>query len=246
MLIVASDQLSVRDRRVFSRAVEATIWGMPAVSMAAFRRSLPRDLDAAPGDVVFMSNVMEPRHAFLTANNQTPYVALVFDLRDGPMVLDVPAATDKVALFGSGIDSWEVPLVDVGPSGDDAGKGGRYLFLPPGYSGERPKDYFVVCNQLYPRRAPSDRERQRDPAGCRRVQPAPQDVPAGRRCEPEAKPLHRRLPTHLEDAAGVRPDLSPAARGNDRCGSAAGQGCRDAGDAREHRHRKGQAVQPTG
>jgi len=33
------------------------------------------------------------------------------------MVLDVPPTTDKTALFGSGIDSWEVPLVDVGPTG---------------------------------------------------------------------------------------------------------------------------------
>ena len=55
----------------------------------------------------------------------------VFDLARGPMVLDVPAASDKAMLFGSAIDSWEVPLADIGATGDDAGKGGRYLFLPP-------------------------------------------------------------------------------------------------------------------
>jgi hypothetical protein len=117
---------------------------MPAVSMAAFRRSLKRDLDADFGDVVYFSNVMVPRHEFLTANNQTPYVFVVFDLRDGPMVLDVPPASDTVALFGSGIDSWEVPLVDVGPTGDDAGKGGRYLFLPPGHQEAAPDGFFAV------------------------------------------------------------------------------------------------------
>jgi len=89
----------------YRRAVEATIWGMPAVSMAAFRASLKRDLDADFGDVIYLSNVMEPRHEFLTANNQTPYVFTFFDLRRGPMVLEVPAASDKVAFFGSGIDS---------------------------------------------------------------------------------------------------------------------------------------------
>jgi hypothetical protein len=126
------------------RAVEGAIWGMPAVSMAAIRASLTRDLGADFGDVIYFSNVMEPRHEFLTANNQTPYVFTCFDLRRGPMVLDVPAASDKVALFGSGIDSWEVPLVDVGPTGDDAGKGGKYVALPPGFEGEEPRGYFVV------------------------------------------------------------------------------------------------------
>ena len=38
---------------VHSWAVEATIWGMPAVSMAAVRRSLKRDLDADFGDVIY-------------------------------------------------------------------------------------------------------------------------------------------------------------------------------------------------
>src|SRR5262245_18708257 len=75
------------------RAVEAVIWGMPAVSMAAIRASLKRDLDADFGDVIYFSNVMEPRHEFLTVNNQTPYVCTFFDLRRGPMVLDVPPAT---------------------------------------------------------------------------------------------------------------------------------------------------------
>jgi hypothetical protein len=134
---------------IYPRAVEATIWGMPAVSMAAIRRSLARDLDAEFGDIVYFSNVMAPRHEFLTANNQTPYVLTVFDLRRGPMVLDVPPASSKVALFGSGIDSFEVPLVDVGPTGEDAGRGGRYVFLPPGYDAAEPDGFIVVPSQTY-------------------------------------------------------------------------------------------------
>jgi hypothetical protein len=129
---------------VLPRAIEAAIWGMPLVSMAAFRRSLSRDLGADFGDVVFMSDVMRSRHGFLTANNQTPYVAVVLDLRQGPVVLEIPPATDKVALFGSAIDSWQVPLVDVGPTGDDAGNGGRYLFTPPGYDESPPEGLIVV------------------------------------------------------------------------------------------------------
>jgi hypothetical protein len=137
-----SEELAVRLTR--SRAVEAVIWGMPAVSMAAIRRSLSRDLDAGFGDVIYFSNVMEPRHEFLTANNQTPYVLTFFDLTDGPWVMDVPAASPKVLLFGSAIDSWEVPLVDVGATGQDGGRGGRYLFLPPDQHEAHAEGFIVV------------------------------------------------------------------------------------------------------
>ena len=120
---------------------------MPAVSMAAIRASLKRDLDADFGDVIYFSKVMEPRHEFLTANNQTPYVCTFFDLRRGPMVLEVPAASDRTVFFGSAIDSWEVPLADIGGTGDDAGKGGKDLFLPPGNETKPPDGYFVVPSE---------------------------------------------------------------------------------------------------
>lgn len=132
------------ERTLQRRAVEATIWGMPAVSMAAQREAMKRDLGAGFGDVVYFSQVAEPRHELLTANNQTPYVLTFLDLRHGPMVLEVPPASAKTVFFGSAIDSWEVPLADLGGTGDDAGQGGKYLFLPPGYEGNPPAGYFVV------------------------------------------------------------------------------------------------------
>lgn len=130
-------------RTMERRAVEAAIWAMPAVSMAGMRKSLA-GIGADFNQVVYFSRPMEARHEFMTANNQTPYVISVLDLRRGPVVLDVPPASGKVALFGSAVDSWEVPLADVGPSGDDAGKGGKYLFLPPGHTGSRPDGYIVI------------------------------------------------------------------------------------------------------
>ena len=44
-------------------------------------------------------------------------------------MLDFPAAVGA-GLFGSICDAWEVPITDVGPEGDDRGKGGRYLLIP--------------------------------------------------------------------------------------------------------------------
>ena len=85
----------LNNRALQRRAVEATIWGMPAVSMAAQRESIKRDLKANFGDIIYFSQVAEPRHELLTANNQTPYVLTVLDLRQGPMVLLLRQGQDE-------------------------------------------------------------------------------------------------------------------------------------------------------
>jgi hypothetical protein len=63
-------------------------------------------------------------------------------------VLDFPAAVDA-GLFGSLNDAWQVPLADVGPEGDDGGKGGKYLLVPPGYQTATPAGYFPVRFHTY-------------------------------------------------------------------------------------------------
>jgi hypothetical protein len=40
-------------------------------------------------------------------------------------------------------------VTDIGYAGPDEGKGGKYLFLPPGYKGEVPDGYFVVKSPTY-------------------------------------------------------------------------------------------------
>jgi hypothetical protein len=133
----------------YQRGVQAAIWGMPAVSIAALREATFRDLGARYNDIVYMSNVPEPRHELLTASDQAPYVMVMSNLREGPVVLDVPPATDKVAFSGSAVDAWMVPVADVGPAGDDAGRGGKYLFLPPGFREPAPKGYLPAPSKTY-------------------------------------------------------------------------------------------------
>ena len=41
-------------------------------------------------------------------------------------------------------DFWQRSLADVGLPGPDAGKGGKFLLLPPGYDGEVPSGYFEL------------------------------------------------------------------------------------------------------
>lgn len=63
-------------------------------------------------------------------------------------MLEVPPAVGA-GLFGTLIDAWQVPLVDAGSTGEDLGKGGKYLILPPDFKGEIPAGYIPVRSQTY-------------------------------------------------------------------------------------------------
>ena len=63
-------------------------------------------------------------------------------------MLEVPAAVGA-GLFGTIVDAWQVPLAHMGPSGQDEGKGGKFLLLPPDYKGEIPAGYFPVHSETY-------------------------------------------------------------------------------------------------
>src|SRR5262249_33378161 len=85
-------------------------------------------------------DLMDARSLFLTPNTTTVYVFLCLDPKDGPMVMQVPPG-----VLGPVDDADFRWVTDVGLTGPDAGKGGKYLFVPPGYTGTLPSDgYFVA------------------------------------------------------------------------------------------------------
>lgn len=132
----------------YQRGIEAMNWGLPAVSMLKMREAC-FNLGGGFNTVYWLSEVPTARQEALTANNQTPYANIYLTTKDGPVVLEVPPATNRTALFGSAVDVWQVPIVDIGPAGTDQGKGGHYLFLPPGYKGDIPEGMLPVHLDLY-------------------------------------------------------------------------------------------------
>jgi hypothetical protein len=131
------------------RACEAAIWALPAVSIYDFELAIQRDLGGKLGDVVYVSKPFNSRHSFLTANDVTPYVFSAQTTKNGPLVIEIPPASDKAGFFGSFVDAWQRPFADVGLSGDDKGEGGKYLFLPPGFEGVVPDGYFAYPLETY-------------------------------------------------------------------------------------------------
>jgi hypothetical protein len=113
------------EQLLYQRGIEAVIWGMPAVSMAFFRDGVFEAYGITYHDIIAFSHPAQPKHEFLTSNAQVPYVISFFDLRRGPVVMEVPSAEEKSLLYGQVVDAWQVSIADIGPSGEDQGKGGK-------------------------------------------------------------------------------------------------------------------------
>jgi len=132
----------------YQRAFEAVLWSMPAVGMYAYWHAA-EDWNAGSNTIIAWSKPATPYLEGVTGNSQTPYILSQTDLSKGPVVLEVPAATDKATLYGQVVDHWQISIADVGPSGLDKGKGGKILFTPPGYKGKVPAGYIEVKSPSY-------------------------------------------------------------------------------------------------
>ncbi len=131
------------------RAVEAVIWGMPAVNAELLFQAM-KDANSKFNQVVYWSRPISWKNQTLTPNPDTIYVFPFFDTKDvGPMVLEIPPADDDHSITGSIDDAWQVALEDVGPAGVDKGKGAKYLILPPGYQEKAPEGYIPLASQTY-------------------------------------------------------------------------------------------------
>ena len=121
-------------RAIERRAVEAVIWGMPAVNYDRMFEAA-RAASASPNQIVYWSRPINWMNQTLTPNPNAIYVMPFIDTTSvGPMVMEIPPATGG-AIVGSLMDVWQVPIEDVGVAGVDKGQGGKYLILPPDYEG---------------------------------------------------------------------------------------------------------------
>lgn len=132
----------------YQRGFEAVAWAIPAVSMMNMRDA-NFSLGGGYNTVYYLSQPPTALQEALTPNNQTPYANIHMTTKQGPVVLEVPPATERTAIFGSAVDVWQVPVADIGPEGTDQGQGGKYLFLPPGYEPEVPDGFYPVQMDTY-------------------------------------------------------------------------------------------------
>ena len=131
------------------RAIEAVIWGMPAVNTELMFRAM-RDAGADFNQVVYWSRPVTWKNQTLTPNPDTIYLMPMYNTQDtGPIVLEIPPAGVDESITGSVDDAWQTAIEDVGPAGVDKGKGGKCLILPPGYTENIPEGYIAMPSATY-------------------------------------------------------------------------------------------------
>jgi hypothetical protein len=135
------------DEMDLQRATQAYMDFFPALSVYGIVKGQIRDFGfKTSSDVGVMPGPgLTPSELYLTGNNSTVYAAASLDLKvDGPTVVDIPPG-----MYGTANDAQFKFLVDFGFVGPDMGKGGAYLFLPPGYENEIPEGYFVIKSESF-------------------------------------------------------------------------------------------------
>ena len=132
----------IYDQLDFQRAVEAIMMTTPGASIHAFAKAI-RELGPDNQTAIVWPR-MDSKVQLLTPNTTVVYLFMWLDLKQGPLVFESPPG-----ILGLVDDHWFRYVADLGLTGPDKGKGGKYLFLPPDYDGSAPEGYFVKPSKTY-------------------------------------------------------------------------------------------------
>lgn len=136
-------------RTVERRAVEAVIWGIPAVNYDLMLQEMLTKTKGKVNQILYWSRPLDWHNQTLTPNPDAIYLMAFTDTKSvGPVVIEVPPA-EGGSINGNIVNVWQMALEDAGPSGADQGKGGKYLVLPPGYKDKVPDGYIPLQSDTF-------------------------------------------------------------------------------------------------
>ena len=139
----------LREHFLYSRAMEAVLWGMPVVHFDRIYQALVQDVNGGMNEILYWSQPSGWKNQMLTPDPDAVYFIPFFDMKEtGPVVLKIPPAHEG-SIVGSINDCWQNALEDVGVTGVDAGKGGEYLIVPPGFTGYITDSYIPLRSNYY-------------------------------------------------------------------------------------------------
>src|SRR5215510_5652845 len=128
-----------------NRAIEVYLTQLMPVSEIATREGLRAFGQTSPQHLVIWEDLMDAGTVLLTANTETVYAITHLQLKqDSPTGVEAPPR--MLGFLQNGIQRY---LMDIGPLGPDKGKGGKFLVLPPDYTGEVPNGYFAARSPTY-------------------------------------------------------------------------------------------------
>ena len=144
---------TLRDELLFQRATQTYLWALPLINTLGMKVGSEKVFGAGYNVLPIWKQRLDAKTLVTTPNSDVIYAMSYVDLgKDGPLVFEAPPNLQGILL-----DFWQRPIPvdggkffgDVGLPGPDAGKGGKFLLLPPGYKGKVPKGYYVYRSGTY-------------------------------------------------------------------------------------------------
>jgi hypothetical protein len=141
----AGASVALKDELLFQRATQAYLWALPLLNTLGMKLGSERVFGAGYNVLPIWKDRLDAKTLVTTPNSDVIYAMSYVDLgKDGPLVFEAPSGLQGILL-----DAWQRPIPgptieghayfgDVGLPGPDAGKGGKFLLLPPGYNGPIP------------------------------------------------------------------------------------------------------------
>ena len=138
---------TLMDELLFQRATQTYLWALPLINTLGMKEGSEKIFGAGYNVLPVWKKRLDARTLVTTPNSDVIYAMSYVDLgKDGPLVFEAPPNLQGILM-----DFWQRPIPvdggkfagDVGLPGPDAGKGGKFLLLPPGYTGEVPADHYV-------------------------------------------------------------------------------------------------------
>ena len=138
---------TLRDELLFQRATQTYLWALPLINTLGMQVGSEKAFGAGYNILPIWKERLDAKTLVTTPNSDVLYAMSYVDLgKDGPLVIEAPPRLQGILM-----DYWQRPIPvdggkffgDVGFFGPDAGKGGKFLMLPPGYKGTVPEGYFV-------------------------------------------------------------------------------------------------------
>jgi hypothetical protein len=147
--VTLADARDFERERLERRAYETALWGQ---ALVAGNQMIAGGIAAGQklNQVAYFSRPPNWKFQQPTPNNSTLYVQLIYDIKDGPVVVEIPRTSDPFSIFGTLLDVWQRPVVDVGAGGDDKGNGAKYfLFDANDKNAKVPDGYLPVPLKTY-------------------------------------------------------------------------------------------------
>ncbi|MGK9200625.1 DUF1254 domain-containing protein [Sinorhizobium meliloti] len=138
---------TLMEELTFQRATQTYLWGLPLLNTMGMRDGADKAFGTGYNVMQIWSKRLDAKTLVTTPNSDLIYGMTFVDLSEtGPLVFEAPPRLQGILL-----DMWQRPIPedsgdffgDVGLPGPDAGKGGKFLLLPPGYDGEVPEGHYV-------------------------------------------------------------------------------------------------------